>query len=750
MSEFSSQPTADAAGASAPASGSTSPLIAEAVAALQAAAKVQLSEEALLVEERNTWQPESWLIQRCWQTLADAGNGNEALELAGLVADRHPNAPVQALSRLAGQLQTRPALGPLLQHELQRWHYRLFHTHPEEANQIERLLLVAVSAALTDDMRLAAACLERLDNLPKGWERVVARPDLRDQLALCVVHIGPHPLVNDLINIAIRRFDDAGALFLYAVTTLLVECLEAAGASAKTVSSATPADELTITKWQRLLNHSLDTVRNATLVSMQSRRVAAMIMGQAGEVDEVLVQVETIERVQTAQRETGYTVEKEDPTVLRQVKRTNANRDVDFLVYTLRNAVDAMPRRHLSREDRITLADKLALLGIQSDGWTAAGAAATLVELGALRYAVEVIDHVSPQDPSRSEGLLMLVRSLMAVGEPALAAEQAKRALDWAASMPVRNPERALTWGLAELYLQYQQPKIALQLLARWREPTGWRESLRKLWRESLDDDGLRNSRLRLQALLQLNLGSTEPNSHEQRSPEQRSPEQQIPRQPADPEGRQLATDPSTLLLGRSSSGDGSATPSIPATDAELKKEIRNLLRTLRRAAPQLLDGEALIHFYVDGLLRPLLEAGYYQEAWTLLPDLNQALCALSGNKQTIRVQEVTECFRTLLHERRRREMAGETGGDGTDAGALDLTTLRATVEGFLRDLWRASVARGLWQVVHTIEGALPLLLDLDGAPAIVTIAQTANALQRVKLPPLSTPIQSSPALRTR
>ena len=295
-----------------------SPLVDAARMALQKAAAVLLDDEQLLVEERNTWQPMSWLIQSVWETLADVAADGEALTVAGWLADRQPTARLQALYRLARQLVRRPALGPLLQHELQQWQHRLFHTHPEEAKQIERLLLVATSAALIEDYSVAAACLERLDNLPKGWERIVARADLREQLTLCLVHIGPHPLVNDLINIAIRRFDDAGAQFLYAITTLLNE--QIALEQTTTVGSTAMATSPPLSKSMRLMNHCLDTLRLSTLVTPQSRRIATMIFAQAGQVDEVLTQIETIERVQAAQRDTGYHAESEDGLVLRQVE----------------------------------------------------------------------------------------------------------------------------------------------------------------------------------------------------------------------------------------------------------------------------------------------------------------------------------------------------------------------------------------------------------------------------------------------
>ncbi len=716
MTEHSAQSTPDVAdgvatATPAPLSPVTidSPLVAEAVAALEAAADVQLSAEALLVEERNTWEPESWLIHCCWQTLADAAIGSEALAVAGLLVERHPNAPLQVLYRLARQCHTHPALGPLLAHELQRWRYRLFHTHPEEGNQIEPLLLVATSAALATEPTLAAACLERLDNLDKGWERVVARPELREQLARCIFHIGPHPLTNDLINVAIRRFDDAGAQLLYALTTLLTGAQEAAGRADR--------------KDARLLDQALTSLRQSTLVSLQSRRIAATILGQAGEITEVLSQVEAIEQVQAAQRETGFAPERENSTVLRQVKRTNANRDIDFLVYTLRNAVDAMSVAAVERTARIALADKVAMLGLQSDGWTAASAAAMLVELGALRYAVEVVERVAPNDPARSEGLLMLVRGLMAVGERTLATEQAKRALDWAESLPVRNPERALTWGLAELYLQQQQPGVALQLLERWREPAGWRARLRKLWREPLDDDGLRNGRLRLQALLQLS----------QLDEEARIALLAAPMVGADSAATATATQSLTQNV---------AAASVPTTTAALEKEIAALVRTLRRAAVRLLDGEALIHFYVDGLLRPLLQSGHYAQAWPLLPELQTALCVISGNRQSVRMREVAELFVALLQSSRQPREA--FAGGGSQPVLPDPTEAQAVIEGFLRDLWRASVERGLWQVVHLLEGALPLIFLVEGTPAVVALAQAAVKLQRKKLPPVSTPLTAA------
>jgi len=636
------------------------PLAQLALRALTAASAVLPDEAALLVEERSVWQPESWLVQRCWETLADAGVGREVFEVAGLIADRQPLAPLQALQRLASQVARRPALLPLVQYELERWAHRLFFTFPEEGVQIERLLLLGVSAALVDDHNLAASCLERLDQLPKGWSRVLARPETRDQLAHCIAHIGPHPLVNSLVTSAIRRHDEAGAQLIHAITTQVRALLDQGTAGAHRHRLLT-----------RLMARCIDTVRHGALINLQSRRMATIILGQAGEVEAVLAQLAVMQSVQEAQRATGYTTHKEDSTLIRQVKRTSANREVDFLVYTLRSAIAAMPLSTLSRTERIALADQLALLGIRSDGWTAASAAATLIELGALKYAIEVVEHIAPTDPARSEGLLALVRGLLAAEEFALAEEQAQRALQWARTQGGRNADRAVTWGLAELYLQHQQPAVALQWLSRPEPTTLWQAWLARWRAKRIDDDELRNSRLRFQALLQL----------ENQPPHSAAPD-------AAP----------------------SALPSARATTAKARpKELQDLLRTLRRAAPRLLEGEALLHFYLDGLLAPLLAAGRHSQAWELLPALQQALATTSGNKHAVRVAEAARLLTPTDPAHRE-----------TDAAPNPL------IEKFLQDLWQERAARGVWQTVHSIEGALDLLLSIEGPTSLVAIARGA------------------------
>lgn len=633
----------------------------QALAALRQAAQVQLDEQTARVEERNVWQPESWLVQRCWETLADAGEGEACLQVARRLETRQPLAPLQALYRTARQVKPETALSPLLLQEVQRWHYRLFHHPTDGASYVDQLLYLAASAALLGEEALALACLERIDQAPKAWARLLAHPDQRDQLAIAIAHTSPNPLTTQLITGAIRRFDDAGAQFLQAMTTQLNQVVDA--------HQATPIQA-------RLLVQCIDTIRHATIVNLQSRRIAAAILGQAGHVEEALTQIATIQNVLSAQRSTGYSANKDDANLLRQVKRTTADRDVDFLVYALCNTIEAMPLRQLSREQRIALADQVAQWGARSDGWTAASAASTLLDLGAIKYAIAVVEQISPNDPARSEGMLTLVRGLLKMDEPQLAAEQAERALLWARAQTGRNPERALTWGLAEIYLRAHQPQVALRWLDRWREPTGWQHKVRTLWREQVGDDELRNSSLRFQALLQL-------------------------------DQQQART-------------TGDQKPTTPAA-TERAKAIQSYFRKLQKWAPVLLEGEALIHFYVDDFLQPLLAAHLPKRAWELLPQVIEALLTISGNKHAARVAEIANLLMQQLAATSTLDPQ-----DGSDDAALvaEETASQPPVESFLTNLWESSARRSTWQTVHSIEGTLPLLLATEGPDTLVAIAQ--------------------------
>ena len=194
-------------------------LLPQALAALRQASTQPQDEANVLVEERSPWQPESWLAQRCWQVLADAGAMPEALRVAGLLGTRQPLAPLQALYRVALRSSSQPELIPLVQRELSRRVLGAFIA-PAETLQIDSLLHIAASAATIHNLPLACASLERIDQLPKVWARIIARSEMRTLLAETIAQVGLHPLTTHLLAEAIRRYDDAGAQLLHQVTTL--------------------------------------------------------------------------------------------------------------------------------------------------------------------------------------------------------------------------------------------------------------------------------------------------------------------------------------------------------------------------------------------------------------------------------------------------------------------------------------------------------------------------------------------------
>ncbi len=609
-------------------------LVQAALDAVRAASAVPLKDSAAFVEKRNVWQPDTWLLQRTWEALAQHGAGQEALEIAALAAPRQPHAPVQTLYHLALRAEHDPALAEQVNEWLvarsTAWLAAPSHNALQQA---ERLLIAGAAAAQVGDGSLALAFLERLDQLPKMWERLVVQNEERALLAGAVARIGLHPLTSALATGAVRRFGEAGAQLLLGVSDALDAWTDA------------PARQA-----ERLLIRCAEAVRYATLTTLHSHRVAVALLARAGMADEVVAHMTTIANIQAARRESGLSLRKNDQQLLRQVKRPQADADVDFQVYTLQEAIRAMPVREIDRDQRVALAQQLALLGRRSDGWTAAGAAATLVELGALKFATEVVDHISPSDPTRSEGAIALVRGLLALGETRRAAEQTQKALAWARSYAGQNPLRATTWGLAEVYLDHGMPDEALALLEARETPAGFFSRLRTMFQSAVTDDELRDDRLRLRALLQRH-----------------------------PNG---------------SAADG--------------KEIPALLNQLRTWAPKLLDGEALVGFYMDGLLRPLLTTGRRAVAWELLPDVAAALSASLGGRHAMHVQRVS----ALL---------------AADLGDEPPAALRSTAVRFLRELWQAAAKRGIWQMVHSIEGSFPLLLALEGPEALAKIGRAAS-----------------------
>jgi hypothetical protein len=285
------------------------------------------------------------------------------------------------------------------------------------------------------------------------------------------------------------------------------------------------------------------------------------------------------------------------------------------------------------------------------------------------------VDHIPIEDPTRSEGVLSLVRALLDFGDPQLAEEQTTKAVAWVKSLDRRNPERATIWGLAEIYLEHGMPEMALRLLEHRYTPLGFGDRVRQVFQNRLSDDELRDNRLRFQALLQ--------------------------------------------------------------QGEEWNRELQALYDQLCRWAPRLLDGEVLMSFYVDGLLRPLLAAGRVDLVWKLLPQVHDALSASSGDKHAMQVQRVA----TVLATEAAAHFAANSLSLGAPASAAPngdpATTEPATTEssgnpfqahaalgGFLVDLWQTDAKKGLWQTIHGIEGTLSLLLALEGPDALVVLAQ--------------------------
>ena len=612
---------------------------------LAQAGSTRNTEDVPVAAERSVWRPDSWLIQNCWETLSDAAAGPEAISTAKLAAERQPLAIYESLYRLARQSSGKAPLARLVEQTLSPYNQELLGTNPLSApsHYAQQLLLAAATAAHLGNTGLGLSYLEKLDQSGRGWERIVALPDQRGILAEIFVRVGPTPLVASLLDSALRRFGDAGAELLLRVS----EQIDPA------VSPESP--DLIEAK---LLKHCVDAFRYGTLTTLHSHRIAAAVLARSGRFADVINEVTTIANIQEARRLGGSSLRTGDANVLRQVKRPQADADIDFQVYTLREAVRAMPLRYIPREMRVELARNLAQLGMKSDGWTAAGAASTLSELGALKFAADVVQHIAPTDPTRSEGTISLVRGLLAISDVPSADEHAHKALEWARSLSGRNPERALVWGLAEAYLEFGYAEKSLDYLNEWREITSFMGRMRNRFTPSMSDDELRIKRLRLAALLAL----------------------------------------------------GGRTP-------EVEREEASLLAELTEWGARLLEGEALIDFYADGLLRPLLTAGRTREAWALLPRIQAALVTSTGEKHTARVRQVA----ALLARQVRLAAA-------TDSPLDDSEETQNVIARFVIDLWEADAARGLWQTVHGMNGSLPLVLALEGPGTVAAIAHIAHA----------------------
>jgi hypothetical protein len=237
---------------------------------------------------------------------------------------------------------------------------------------------------------------------------------------------------------------------------------------------------------------------------------------------------------------------------------------------------------------------------------------------------------------------------------------------------------------LVEVYLDAKMPDVALRLLEQRYTPPTVGDRLRNLFQNRVNDDMLRDDRLRFQARLQ--------------------------------------------------------------QGATWDKELYALYNQLCQWAPRLLDGEVLMSFYVDGLLRPLLAAHRADLVWALLPQVRTALNASSGDKHATQVQRVTmllanqaapEIVDAIMRPRDPlTDIPGTdapgtydpatTNGDPIYEGSTDPLQAHAELTQFLVRLWEEDVRKGLWQTIHGIEGSLALLLALEGADALMTLTNVA------------------------
>lgn len=538
------------------------PLVTAATNALRRAAQTPP-----LPNDRQVRQPDSWLIRHCWQALAASGTPEATFSVVDLADVGEPLSLFRALPLLAERAEGDVGLTVALAEKLRS--VSGLATLPLSGNRelwAERLLALAYSAARIDDSSLAFACLERLDQQPGIWSTVFARTELRERLAQTVAYAGPHPLTIQLLRNALRHHDEPGGQFLLSVGTLAARHIR---------------EERRVSASRRLLRRCVDTFQNTAIISLISRRHAAITFGLAGQPQQVLEQITIIANVQEARRTSSiYALRDSEQQLVRQVRRPRANADVDFQLYTLKEAVDGLPLESVSLAQRQLLADKVAELGGASDGWSAAAAAGTLVRLGATQHAVAINERVDPTDHSRSEAHRVLVAALLQTGDETAAAAQTQSGVRWAQSLAEYHPERLTIWGIVEAYLAQGKAETALAVLNQ-RRPASFGVRMRRLFGEKPNEEALREEALRMHAgLLQESGGASQAVIH---------------------------------------------------------------LSHVRRWAPNLLEGKALALFYTENVLEPLLSARNDRMLWAFLPDLCRALGGIVSREFPTRVEDVCE-----------------------------------------------------------------------------------------------------------
>ncbi len=617
------------------------PLASRAIDFLSASTRNMLEQPGAKPADSSIWLPDSRLMQSCWRELAENGAAEEALSVALLQERQNPLASIQALHSISIVAQREAELRPIVAGELGAMYSKLFEDWivSDATRQTERLLLAAASAINIGNEPRALSYLERLDQIDRAWDRVLLRSESRTVLAKIVSQIGLHPLISYLIATSIRRHEEVGAQFLHEIVAHL---------------KPKDNDEKLPRRSARLLRKCVQTFQFAPLTSLNSRRLAALVFGQACMIESVLAQLSTMANVQEARRESGIGSSVTNPQLLRQVTRPNANPDVDFQAHTLQQAISVMPVRTISRDDRVQLANRIAELAVQSDGWTAAGSTATLVRLGALKYAVDVVNFIAPTDPTRSEGVISLVRALLESGEDEQAQAQVEKTLVWLSESAGQNSLRATIWGLAEAYLDHGKPEMALFLLDQRQEHPSFSSRIRRWMRPYWTDDMLRDNRIRFRALL--------------------------------------------------------------ASANDWTSQIQELYDELLKWAPVLLDGEALTGFYLDGLLSPLLAGGLRQPAMALLPALADAISHSTSDKHVAHVRKASAMLRPMIEQSRGETAADSEDGTSTVASVgRFLETIWAADAS--KGLWQTVYGvEGSMPLLYALEGPAALTAIAESA----------------------------------
>ena len=159
---------------------------------LHAAAGVTPDDPDATVVERNSWQPDFWLMQRGWQALADLGAGDEAMAVAALLELRHPLAPprrctvwrdrrsVSALKQLAAQ-----ELDRLPSSSLARLSCRIRSGRPSGCS---------TRAPRPRSGTIPPLCAWKGWTNPRVWGKALANGEWRSLLAQTISRVGLSPL----------------------------------------------------------------------------------------------------------------------------------------------------------------------------------------------------------------------------------------------------------------------------------------------------------------------------------------------------------------------------------------------------------------------------------------------------------------------------------------------------------------------------------------------------------------------------